>query len=874
MYEQKEKSKENKGITKRPAITSSHSPTKPTQLRTYTRAGRYVSGQSGYKAQSANNTGLPDKLKSGIENLSGYSMDDVKVHYNSDKPAQLQAHAYARGTEIHLGVGQEKHLPHEAWHVVQQKQGRVKPTKQLKGQVNVNDDIGLEYEADTMGSKALQCGTSAAKQPTSVSVQYGSKPLIQRYLIVDNTDYTKKYKEEVVGNPGGDHVLALNKLITQIALEMLSKLNDANEYEKKVIDDIRADDGGKLRRQLKKWIEDKPGDKADSKNVDFGRKYQARAYNTHKELAFALHGWVKAKAARHREKELAEDIHKSDAIDHHLNSILIKIKQWIDADGKAADIMKEIDNPQKTGKGPKKKRWNIYQNYFKNNPRPGHDLPNKYDDVLKNPENYSFEEKTGTLHDLMHYFMENDKIDLKDPHATVLDFDGKPKRVDYDRPESTIMHNGQKDGGGLIKPEFMPNGVANKDDRVRVSDEENHPSYKYARKNGIPMYGRHSFSAARMMAMTQKAGGTTEEISAIAWAIMAYWRKDYDHINIPYHTLHEIMDFAPDYGVAYNPDDREKGMKQFSPEGLINTLKASILKKPNERDIKKLIETDSEKNVAIWFLSQPNLWSNKDVEKVLRTTNLPAEEFKQIEAVNLLRFFIDRKENFDLLDKIGNDKTNHVLSGFSKLGQPLMHQAMAMILQWDETRAIPLMSKHKEKAEVNYVIELFIANDNYKSIFNFDEIYILHTGAPVNLKNDFSTAIVSFEYTRKLIEDKKYLVSALGQGYWYKGDLKIGIKKGTANGSHHHVNTVINEGNITKWEPSVQFRSAEWVKTITLSDVVDQINVYLSDEKKYDITIILSNILMLPNHKTTEVVNHKNKDSSNYKFEFECLDVV
>ena len=45
-------------------------------------------------------------------------MDDVNVHYNSNKPAQLQAHAYAQGTDIHLGPGQEKHLPHEAWHVV------------------------------------------------------------------------------------------------------------------------------------------------------------------------------------------------------------------------------------------------------------------------------------------------------------------------------------------------------------------------------------------------------------------------------------------------------------------------------------------------------------------------------------------------------------------------------------------------------------------------------------------------------------------------------------------------------------------------------------------------------------------------------------
>lgn len=106
---------------------------------------------------AGNTTGLPDKLKSGIENLSGLNMDDVKVHYNSDKPAQLSALAYAQGTDIHLGPGQEKHLPHEAWHVVQQKQGRVNPTKQFKTMLGVaiNDDPGLEREADIMGAKAL-----------------------------------------------------------------------------------------------------------------------------------------------------------------------------------------------------------------------------------------------------------------------------------------------------------------------------------------------------------------------------------------------------------------------------------------------------------------------------------------------------------------------------------------------------------------------------------------------------------------------------------------------------------------------------------------------------------------------------------------------
>ena len=103
-----------------------------------------------------NNTGLPDKLKSGIENLSGQSMDDVKVHYNSNKPAQLNAHAYAQGTQIHIASGQEKHLAHEAWHVVQQKQGRVKPTRQLKGKVAINNEKHLEKEADVMGAKAMQ----------------------------------------------------------------------------------------------------------------------------------------------------------------------------------------------------------------------------------------------------------------------------------------------------------------------------------------------------------------------------------------------------------------------------------------------------------------------------------------------------------------------------------------------------------------------------------------------------------------------------------------------------------------------------------------------------------------------------------------------
>src|SRR5262245_22313975 len=105
---------------------------------------------------AVNDTGLPDRLKDGVAHLSGVTLDDVRVHYNSDKPAQVQALAYTQGTDIHVAPGQERHLPHEAWHVVQQAQGRVRPTLRMNDGALVNNDEGLEREADVMGERALQ----------------------------------------------------------------------------------------------------------------------------------------------------------------------------------------------------------------------------------------------------------------------------------------------------------------------------------------------------------------------------------------------------------------------------------------------------------------------------------------------------------------------------------------------------------------------------------------------------------------------------------------------------------------------------------------------------------------------------------------------
>ena len=167
------------------------------QLRAYlAMADNNASQQQKPNQKKANNTGLPDNLKSGIENLSGYSLDDVKVHYNSPKPAQLQAHAYTQGTDIHLASGQEKHLPHEAWHVVQQKQGRVKPTMQLKGKVLVNGDASLEREADVMGLNAMKNNpTSEFLSTTKTSTRSN---IIQKKLFITKAENEPLTEQEII----------------------------------------------------------------------------------------------------------------------------------------------------------------------------------------------------------------------------------------------------------------------------------------------------------------------------------------------------------------------------------------------------------------------------------------------------------------------------------------------------------------------------------------------------------------------------------------------------------------------------------------------------------------------------------------------------
>lgn len=111
-------------------------------------------GRQGTKATSGT-TGIPGAVQAKFEVASGMSFEDVRVHYNSPRPAQLGAYAYTQGNQVYIGPGQERHLEHELGHVVQQKQGLVKAEGYLNG-LPVNRDPKLERAADLGADQPVQ----------------------------------------------------------------------------------------------------------------------------------------------------------------------------------------------------------------------------------------------------------------------------------------------------------------------------------------------------------------------------------------------------------------------------------------------------------------------------------------------------------------------------------------------------------------------------------------------------------------------------------------------------------------------------------------------------------------------------------------------
>jgi len=165
--------------------------------------------------------GLPDNLKSGIENLSGMDMSDVKVHYNSATPAVHNALAYTQSTNIHLGQSEDELLRHEVSHVGQRRLGRVTPTFQMKLAVGPANDH-YEREADRVAASVMSEPGAPKIQRQGLeeddemiqtkSIASSITPLIQRQETPDEEDDNQVQLRSDGGKPevdsGVEHSIA------------------------------------------------------------------------------------------------------------------------------------------------------------------------------------------------------------------------------------------------------------------------------------------------------------------------------------------------------------------------------------------------------------------------------------------------------------------------------------------------------------------------------------------------------------------------------------------------------------------------------------------------------------------------------------------
>ncbi|ACY13834.1 DUF4157 domain-containing protein [Haliangium ochraceum] len=128
---------------------------------------------------------MPAAVQAKMENAFSADFSSVQL-YEGSRAEALGARAYTQGSDIHFAPGAyqpdshsgQELLGHELAHVVQQSQGRVNPTTQLKG-VGVNDDSALEREADEMGAKAARGQPASGASASATGAAAGGAAGVQ-----------------------------------------------------------------------------------------------------------------------------------------------------------------------------------------------------------------------------------------------------------------------------------------------------------------------------------------------------------------------------------------------------------------------------------------------------------------------------------------------------------------------------------------------------------------------------------------------------------------------------------------------------------------------------------------------------------------------
>jgi hypothetical protein len=484
--------------------------------------------------QEPNLTGIPDATKEQFENASGFSFADVRVHYNSNKPAELQSLAYTQGNQVHIAPGQEQHLGHELGHVIQQKQGRVQPTMQVQG-TNINDNEVLEREADTAGQNLY--GKYSVDKPIKQSVVPNNT--IQRWIKMNRRGMNLESLEDDYGNQYYPTTVAKQARFLGLSYDEHKKpkesqfvlLTDFHDtltelgvcIENLGFANLNEDAIANIALLLHRWMSiGKDGTVVQTDDKEYDRRKEEgvfaemRYYNTYEELAWALvqslglqnqPGWGDTK---NDEEIVAHIVLNDSSIKQSLGSLITKLigpaQKWLE------------DDKQKNRETSSKLKIPDYGKLY--------DAEN-FDKVLGGLlTNVNVADQIMRIHDLKGLFLGDKNITDVCPNY-FLDVNQLGKiHIDKTRMRYNV---------GTV--------------------DEADPWVIFNRERGRNLWAGPSYTTYQMLEMAEQVKATASEKEAVAYAIFAYWCVKYPHTATPIHTFHEVMTLAQAKGVRYNPTE-------------------------------------------------------------------------------------------------------------------------------------------------------------------------------------------------------------------------------------------------------------------------------------------------------------------------------
>ncbi|THA30929.1 DUF4157 domain-containing protein [Streptomyces sp. A1547] len=512
---------------------------------------------------------LDDTTRSEMESRLGADFSDVRLHTDSSakrSAAELGARAYTSGSHVIIGEGgSDKHtLAHELTHVIQQRQGAVAGTDNGAG-LRVSDpsdrfERAAEANARAVMSRPVPARSSDVQRSVVPEARTALAAPVQRAVVVGRRIYSNSHPQAHEKNPEP----LWKQLENWVQNEPAGRQSEFRKH------------GSALKKQLTKWVDDLGAGEKNTQGGSghhhpvYGRKIRNHSFPDVEQLYQSLLGWVVQKPGRHREKELAQQVKGNDEIEVYLDILLARVHRWITElalkpldPGKHQQIIQELQ----TGL-VNQQEYGTYRTHFDitaaaRNPAVKTGINGNMLAVLGHPEKYSMRDKVVVLHDVMEYF-------LAARHGAATAGSGLlgAPTADQKRGTSKVDLFGNRSTTVASKGMHVDRNVG------FITRDEKDPTTVLARDYKVPVWVGQSETTARMLNLGAVAGGDNVELGAAAWALFAFWRLDYDHtVTLGYHTLHEVLDIANNFGVPYNLLQPEQGLRGYQPGSLLHNLR-------------------------------------------------------------------------------------------------------------------------------------------------------------------------------------------------------------------------------------------------------------------------------------------------------------